>query len=150
MRPDELVKRYLSEQHMMQLATMAGDQPWCCTVYFVADDAGNLYWASLPSRRHSQEIVAHNKVAAAIPVKFIKGEKVVGIQIEGTAQETPVGEAIRPVAELYAAKFGRDAAWVDDFTAGHTEHRLYRLTPHAIVLFDEEHFSDSPRQTVAR
>ncbi len=132
----------------MQLATVNGDQPWCCTVYFVADDKLNLYWASLPSRRHSQEIAGHGKVAAAIPVKFVNGEKVGGIQVDGKAAEVPASEAIRPITEQYAAKFGRDAAWVDDFTAGRTEHRLYKLTPATIVIFDEENFAGDPRQPV--
>lgn len=148
MQPRDLVKRYLQEQHMMQLATVSGDQPWCCTVYFVADDKLNLYWASLPTRRHSQEIAAHNKVAAAIPVKFVNGEKVVGIQVEGTAEMVPPNDAIRPIVEQYTQKFKRDAAWTDDFIAGRTKHRLYKLTPAAVVLFDDENASGDPRQTV--
>lgn len=131
---------------MMQLATVADGQPWCCTVYFVIDDDDNLYWASLPSRRHSQEIAAHPQVAAAIPVKFIKGEPVAGLQIAGTAELLTPSPAIRGMVRRYAEKFNRDDAWVEDFTAGRTEHRLYKLTPSAIVLFDESNFPGAPRQ----
>jgi len=148
MKPDELADQYLGEQHMMQLATLAGDQPWCCTVYYVHDKDRNLYWASLPSRRHSQEIAQHNKVASAIAVKFTKGEKVIGIQVSGTAEQLEPSETIRPVAEQYAEKFGRDEQWINDFVAGRTEHRLYKLSPGSIDLFDEVNFPNGERQKV--
>lgn len=131
---------------MIQLATVAGDQPWCCTVYFVADTERNLYWASLPSRRHSQEIAAHPQVAAAIPVKHVKGEPVCGLQFAGRAELLEPSEAIRPMAKAYAAKFKRDAQWVDDFVTGKTEHRLYKLAPHEVVMFNEVDFPENPRQ----
>ena len=146
MNAQSVIKEYLSQQHMMQLATVADGQPWCCTVYFVVDDAFNLYWASLPTRRHSQEIAKHSEVAAAVPVKFIKGEPVAGLQIAGTAEMLAPTPTIRPMAERYATKFNRDTAWVEDFTAGNTEHRLYKLTPASYVIFDESNFPDNPRQ----
>jgi len=147
--PSGLIKQYLAQQHMMQLATMRGEQPWICTVYFVIDDTYNLYWASLPSRRHSQEIAEHPNVAAAVPVNFVKGEPVAGLQIEGTAEMLQPAETHRPIAQRYAEKFGRDDAWVDAITTGRTEHRLYKLTPALYVLFDEVHFSgDQARQEI--
>lgn len=148
MDPRELLKQYLQERHMMQVATVADDQPWCCTVYFVADDDQNLYWASLPTRRHSQEIKQHSKVAIAIPVKFVKGEPVAGIQMSGTAEELLPSEDIRPVAKQYAAKFARDEVWIEHFVAGGTQHRLYKFTPNTIALFDEVNFPDNSPLTI--
>jgi uncharacterized protein YhbP (UPF0306 family) len=145
MKPIELLRKYLDQQYMMQLATVADGQPWCCTVYYVVDDELNLYWASLPTRRHSQEIAQHNKVAAAIPVKFINGEKVVGIQVEGTAEQVEPTPDIKKIAEKYATKFKRDGQWIDNFVAGKTEHRLYKLVPASFVLFDEQNFPGNPR-----
>lgn len=142
----EVIKDYLDRQHMMQLATVADGQPWCCTVYYVTDDKYNLYWASLPTRRHSQEIANHPQVAVAIPVKFVKGKPVAGLQITGTAEQLLPSPEIRTMAGRYAAKFNRDAAWVEDFAAGNTEHRLYKLTPRSYVIFDESNFPETPRQ----
>lgn len=133
---------------MMQLATSADNQPWCCTVIYVHDEKFNLYWASLPARRHSQEIKVNNKVAVAIPVKFDKGESVIGIQIEGIAEELPASEDIRVIGESYAAKFKRDSQWIEDIVSGKTEHRLYKLTPKSIYLFDEVNFPGGQRQKV--
>jgi len=42
----ELVEAYLQDYSTMQLATVSGDQPWVCTVRFLADENHNLYWAS--------------------------------------------------------------------------------------------------------
>lgn len=144
----QLLDGYLDEQHMMQLATSAGGQPWCCTVYYVHDDERNLYWASWPTRRHSQEIEANPNVAVAIPIKHTNGEKVVGIQAEGTAEKVVPSGANRPVVEAYAAKFGRDQTWIDNFTAGKNQHQLYKFTPANFVLFDDVNFPSDPRVTL--
>lgn len=143
---EDLVNKFLDECHVMQLATVAGDQPWICTVYYVYDDEHNFYWASLPTRRHSHEIAANPKVAAAIKVKGVISEKVIGIQIEGGAVMLEPPLIDRSIVEKYATKFKRDEQWIDDFVSGNTEHRLYKLTPDSIVLFDEEHFPEKPQQ----
>jgi uncharacterized protein YhbP (UPF0306 family) len=142
----ELADKYLAERHIMQLATTAGNKPWICTVYYVHDEDRNLYWASLPSRRHSRELAQNPKVAAAIAYKGVIGEKVIGIQVEGSARELELPLADRAMVERYAAKFSRDQQWIEDFVAGKTGHRFYKLTPASMVLFDEEHFPDDPQQ----
>jgi len=141
-----LLKKYLEECHTMQLATVNGEQPWVCTVRFLADEQHNLYWASIPSRRHSQELEKHPQVGCAIVVHNVIGEPVIGIQIEGTAARQEPSENNRVLAERYAAKFKRDAQWVEDFIAGHTEHQLYKLTLSSIYLFDEQNFPGGQRQ----
>jgi uncharacterized protein YhbP (UPF0306 family) len=143
-----LTEQYLDNCFTMQVATVNDDQPWVCTVHFLSDEQHNLYWASLPTRRHSQEIEKHRKVACAIVVQNIIGKPVIGIQIEGTAEmlKTPLGN--RVVAERYAAKFNRNTQWMEDFVAGRTEHRLYKLVPSAIYLFDEKNFPGGQRQKI--
>lgn len=137
----ELITSYLNQGHMMQLATVAGDQPWCCTVYYVVDSDCNIYWASTLGRRHSKEIAQNNKVAAAIPIKYTIGEKVVGLQVEGTAEIVESPDEIKPVAMEYARRFDRAAQWVEEFSSEKTAHKLYKLKPKLIVLFDEQNFS---------
>lgn len=144
----QLLSQYLSEKHMMQLATSVDNQPWCCTVYYFHDQDYNLYWASLPERKHSQDIKQNSKVAVAIPVKYVKGEPVVGIQMTGMAEELALAEDTRALAQQYAEKFNRDEQWVEDFVSGKTEHRLYKLTPQEIYLFDEVNFPGGQRQAV--
>lgn len=146
MKAKNLISSYLQKQHMMQLATFSSDQPWICNLYYVVDDNFNLYWLSLKSRRHSQEILKQKKVAAAIPVNFDIGEKVVGLQIQGIAERIKSNNDSRNIADLYAKKFLRTNKWVDDFCNNQTDHKLYKLTPELFVLFDEINFPNQPRQ----
>jgi uncharacterized protein YhbP (UPF0306 family) len=145
MKPQDVIKQYLLERYMMQLATVSGDQPWVCTVYFVVDENFNLYWASLPSRRHSREIADHPKVAVAVPAVFVKGKPIAGLQIEGEAYVMNDTPAIKPIAEKYAKKFGRDKQWIEDMSNLKTEHRMYMLAPSKYVLFDEVNFPQNTR-----
>jgi uncharacterized protein YhbP (UPF0306 family) len=145
MEPQDLIKQYLRDRYMMQLATVSADQPWVCTVYFVIDEGFNLYWASLPSRRHSQEIAVQPKVAAAVPAVFAKGQPIAGLQIEGDAQVLTEKSAILPIAKKYAEKFERNNQWAGDIADSKTEHRIYKLTPTMYVLFDEVNFAENPR-----
>jgi uncharacterized protein YhbP (UPF0306 family) len=144
----ELTEQYLTDCFTMQVATVNNDQPWVSTVHFVSDVQHNLYWASLPNRRHSQEIAKHHKAACAIVVQNMIGKPVIGLQIEGTAEmlNTPLDN--REIVEKYADTFKRDLQWVDDFVAGRTEHRLYKLVPSAIHLFDEVNFPGGQRQRI--
>lgn len=146
MKVSKLIANYLADQHMMQLATESDGQPWVCTVYYVVDEKLNLYWLSLPNRRHSKELVKRNKVAAAIPIKFTKGKKVVGIQLQGHAEQLPSDNSSRQYVEVYATKFNRTEDWVNNFCNDKTEHKLYKLIPTLFVLFDENNFPIETRQ----
>jgi uncharacterized protein YhbP (UPF0306 family) len=142
----ELISGYLNSQYMMQVATESNRQPWICTVYYAVDSDLNLYWLSLPTRKHSKEIKINNKIAAAIPVVFVNGEKVVGIQVQGIAEELESSSNFRKIAELYADIFNRTKDWVEDFCKNETDHKLYKITPKKFVLFDERNFPEDPRQ----
>lgn len=141
LNPKEIIKQYLADQHVMQLATSRGNQPWCASVYYISDDQGNLYWASIPSRRHSLEISDNARVAAAIVVKTDVDQKVAGIQIEGSAHLVTSIEEIKPIATRYAKRFNRTEKWIESFSNNKTEHRLYKLIPVKYVLFDEYNFA---------
>ncbi len=139
----ELVKKYLNEVNMMQLATTSGDQPWICILYFAADDQQNLFWISTPVRRHSLEIAEHSKVAAAVPVKWSYGEPIVGLQIEGQALEVSDPSAIAEGIRYYVDKFKLGETFYQDFLAGKNKHKLYKLTSTRLRLFDKINFPDS-------
>ena len=140
MKAEDLIRQYLEEKHIMQLATVHDVQPWVCSVWFVVDKSLNLYWSSWPERRHSQEIERNPNVSAAIVVQDAHDSKGIGIQAEGTAKLIETYDEIQPIAKLYAEKFNMNKPWVEKFSNLETKHRLYKLTPARFVLFDEEHF----------
>jgi uncharacterized protein YhbP (UPF0306 family) len=139
MEVSELVKHYIhGDAAMMQIATVSDGQPWICTVFYVADNDLNLYWLSWPSRRHSQEIATHKKVAAAIPIKYDK--PVIGLQIEGEAVEVTDAETIAMVMKKYTTKYNAGKDFYNNFIAGKNKHHLYRIQPKLFVLFDQVNF----------
>jgi uncharacterized protein YhbP (UPF0306 family) len=146
MQPLDLIRSYLPQGRMMQIATVDGDQPWICTVYFVEDEELNLYWLSFPTRRHSQEIAKHRKVAVAVPIKFDK--PVVGIQAEGVAETVADKEVIAAVMQRYVAKYNSGQQFYDNFVAGRNQHVLFKFTPSTYVLFDEVNFPTDGRQEI--
>lgn len=146
MDPLELIRQYLPKGRMMQIATVSGDQPWICAVYFVEDDDLNLYWLSLPTRRHSQEIAAHSKVAVAVPIKFDK--PVTGIQAEGFAEPVTDKQTIADIMRRYVDRYNSGQQFYDLFVAGQNQHVLYKFTPSKYVLFDEVTFPDDGRKEI--
>lgn len=133
--PIELIRHYLPGARMMQVATSKDGQPWVCTVYFVEGDDLELYWLSLPSRRHSQEIHQGSKVAIAVPIKFDK--PVVGIQAEGEASEVTDPETVKRIMQKYTERHNAGHDFYGKFAAGENQHKLYKFTPRKLVLFDE-------------
>ena len=142
----QLIEGYVQTAHMMQLASASGGQPWCCTVYFVPDEDLNLYWISVPGRRHSREIARHGKVAAAIPIRYTPGQPVVGVQVEGDAERVGDSETLKLGARLYDERFRHDDNFYEDFVNDRRQHKFYRLRPRLFVLFDEVTFPENTRR----
>jgi uncharacterized protein YhbP (UPF0306 family) len=100
MEVPDLVKKYLPQKQVMQLATTGGDQPWICNLHYISDDSLNLYWLSKNDRRHSLEIIKNPKVAATVAIKFPE-HPVVAVSVEGDAAELTHKEELKRVMILY-------------------------------------------------
>lgn len=83
---EQVVREYIQKTIHLSLATVSNNKPWVCEVHFAFDENLNLYFRSLKSRRHSQEIEQNSNVAGNIIDKYSLGDPVVGIYFEGTAQ----------------------------------------------------------------
>ncbi len=137
----EHIKKRLEKQRLMQLATVGKTGPWICTVHFIEDEALNLYWLSLPDRRHSKELAENPRVAITVAVK--PEMPVIGIQAEGIAKEVQDPEIIKNVMEKYVAKYKIGDTFYGNFIAGNNKHKLYKFTPNRFSLFDEVNFKDT-------
>ncbi len=142
---EELIREYVKNGRMMQIATANGDQPWSCIVYYASDTDLNLYWISKPDTRHSREIQINSKVAGSIPIKF-DDLIVVGVQLEGDAKLVDDNSEIKEKVKLYSDKFNRGNSWCEDFIAGKNEHKLYRIKPRLFVIFDRVNFPEDSRK----
>lgn len=145
MSPQNQIVALLDQARAMQIATAANNQPWCATVFFAHDNAHNLYWISLPESRHSQDIASNKFVSGAVTLVREYGEPLIGLQFEGEAQQITDPDHIRQFSEAYAERYNRYSL-ADDILNNATPYGLYQLKPTLFVLFDQQHFPDSPHQ----
>lgn len=149
MNPKELVRQYLSQVNIMQLATSVNDQPWVITVHFYADENFNLYWMSNKVREHSEHILQNDNVAATIMVHENTSEEkyVIGISIQGTAQmlEPPIDESVK---QGYTNKHNANPGMLEEATKRDGTEAFYMIKPSRIVLFDTKNLQGNPRQVL--
>lgn len=89
---EKVVREYIDKTIHMSLATVKNNIPWVCEVHFAYDDKLNLYFRSLKSRRHSQEIMSNPKVAGNIIQQYALDDNIVGVYFEGTAKLLETGD----------------------------------------------------------
>ena len=132
----------------MCLATSKNNKPWACTVWYVNDEDWNLYFISQKARRHSIELKENPNVAGTIVLPHVKGsgEKVRGLQFEGTARACKLTELMK-AHKLYISKYelAEDIPKLELLKLS-LSYTYYKITPSVIVLFDEINFPDEPRQ----
>lgn len=129
----------VSKAKVMQLATSVDDQPWACTVYFVADNQLNLYWLSFPERRHSKELAQNTKAAITMPLKT--DVPVIGVSAEGRVAIVEDIDRAKQMIELYVAKYNTGNSFYENLLKGTNKHVMYQFSPQRYVLFDECNFS---------
>lgn len=145
MTTEEKIRKYLPTKNVMQLATARDNQPWVCNVHYYTDEKLNFYWISEPGRRHSLEVKDNPKASAVIKIhENTPAENyVIGISVEGTAQEIELNETI---AAAYRDKLDKGETFVEDMKSGKKPYRFYKLTPKSFALFDTQDFTGDPRK----
>ena len=96
---EQAIREYLPGVVHMSLATSKDNKPWVCEVHFAYDQELNIYFRSLASRRHSQEIAQNPYVAGNIVEQHELGQKVRGVYFEGKAHRVPE-EEIEPTFRI--------------------------------------------------
>lgn len=142
-----LIKQYLEQARIMQLATSANDKPWACTVHYYSDKDLNIYWISTLEREHSKNIAKNPHVSAAILIHEDTPEEqyVIGMSLEGDVEL--IGEQMpEQIGQSYIQKLGRPATLLTDIATGKNPHKFYRLKPSRIVLFDSKNIAGNPRR----
>lgn len=83
---EKVIREYLPKVVHLSLGTSNNNIPWVCEVHFAYDENLNLYFRSLSSRRHSQDISHNPKVAGNIVVQHKLEDNVLGVYFEGSAR----------------------------------------------------------------
>ena len=142
----KIIEDYLANTKMMQLATSIDAQPWICNVWFASDEDLNIYWFSSTTRRHSNEVLKNNKVAAAIVAPQTPQDTPRGLQLQGHAEVLTNDEDVKIARSVYEGRIF-DAATIDSLIKNKEKpHKFYRIKPTQFVLFDGENFCDNWRQ----
>jgi uncharacterized protein YhbP (UPF0306 family) len=124
---EKIIRDYLPEVVHMSLATVKNDKPWVCEVHFVYDDDLNLYFRSLTSRRHSQEIAENTNVAGNIIKQHHLGDAPLGVYFEGKAEQLTSADERKKALPFFEKRL---KASDDILTEAEREdgHQFYKIT----------------------
>ncbi len=124
---EKTVREYIEKSAHLSLATVNSDKPWVCEVHFAYDKDLNLYFRSLKSRRHSQEIAHNPHVAGSIVKQHKLGEYPHAIFFEGTAAIIESDEERQKVFPYFEARLGTGASALEDARRD-DGHQFYKIT----------------------
>jgi uncharacterized protein YhbP (UPF0306 family) len=105
---ERIIREYIDKSIHMSLGTAANNKPWVCEVHFVYDANLNLYFRSLKSRRHSQEIAKNPNVAGNIVRQHSIDEYPHAIYFEGKASVIEDGDEREKLFPFFQSRLGAD------------------------------------------
>jgi nitroimidazol reductase NimA-like FMN-containing flavoprotein (pyridoxamine 5'-phosphate oxidase superfamily) len=124
---EKLVRENTEGLFHMSLATSSGNAPWVCEVHFAYDESLNLYFRSLLSRRHSQEISKNPQVAGNIVKQSELGESPVGVYFEGRAELLSGVDLNHPAFLAISQRIGVGSEIIDEANK-EDGHKFYKIT----------------------
>lgn len=124
---EKIIREYIDKTLHMSLATVSGDRPWVCEVHFAYDNNLNLYFRSLKSRRHSQEISKNPHVAGNIVRQHDLDDAPHGIYFEGKA-EPQEDESLFPQYYEYFKQRQKVDEGIIEQAKQEDGHKFYKIT----------------------
>jgi hypothetical protein len=107
---------------------MGGGKPWVCEVHFAFDEELNLYFRSLRSRRHSQEIAKKPEVAGNICPQYGLEEGCGGaISFEGSCKMVADPAKLKQIFPFFAKKLGSTEKILEEAKDAEG-HQFYKIT----------------------
>jgi uncharacterized protein YhbP (UPF0306 family) len=131
---EKVIREYLPKIVHLSLATVKDNKPWVCEVHFAYDDALNLYFRSLLSRRHSKELAQNPHVAGNIIVQHSLDAKPVGVYFEGTAKLLEPGDEQQPAFEAIKRRLGADDSILEE-AKREDGHQFYKINVETYYVF---------------
>jgi uncharacterized protein YhbP (UPF0306 family) len=124
---ERIVREYLDKSLHMSFATVSEGRPWVSEVHFVYDDNLNIYWRSLGSRRHSQELSANPYVAGNVVKQHSLQEYPHAIYFEGTAKLLSDMDEQKLIFGLFQQRLAAGEGIIDE-AAREDGHKFYKIT----------------------
>lgn len=129
-----LVREHLNKTFHMSLGTSRDNKPWVCEVHFAYDDDLNIYYRSLTSRRHSQEIADNPSVAGNIVRQFSLEEAPIGVYFEGMAKLLPAGDEQTQAFRAISKRQNADESILTE-ASDPDKHQFYKITVANFYIF---------------
>ena len=132
--PEQRAKRLMDENEHMTLATAdSSGAPWVSPVFFVTDDAYDIYWVSDRDARHSQN-VRHNPLVAV--VVFETDPTVDAVYVSGRAKELKDVDEVRHAIAILDRRPQPEKWKIQDITdvTGGGPWRIYRASVETIEV----------------
>lgn len=103
--PDKRIVRFLSRHHVLTLATVSENKPWCANCFYVYLEKENcLVFTSDRSTKHIRDIEEQRIVAGSVVLETKIIGKIQGLQFRGLMEEP--GEGMQKlVKEAYLKRF---------------------------------------------
>ncbi len=134
MNIEQLIRDYIPQVVHMSLATSKDNIPWISEVHFACDEELNIYFRSLITRRHSQEIALNPFVAGNIIKHHEVGQSVRGVYFEGKAELLESEEDLVNANTVLQEKLNPTVDFLEDAKNG--GHQFYKITVNTFYLFD--------------
>lgn len=132
---EQAIREYLPQIIHMSLATSRDNKPWVSELHYVFDDDLNLYFRSLESRRHSEEINDNKCVAGNIVRQHRADDKPRGVYFEGKAEILREIDENHVAYTKYCERFGTDKGILAE-AKKEDGHKFYKITVNKFYLFD--------------
>lgn len=103
--PDKRITDFITDHHVLTLATCFDEEPWCANCFYVYLEEDNSFvFTSDFNTKHVQQISHNIFVAGGIVLETSIVGKIQGIQFQGIISE-PKGELHDKVRKAYLKRF---------------------------------------------
>lgn len=147
---NELAREIIKTNQYLTIASSdKKGSPWASAVVYSYDKDWNLYFLSIPSSNHCQNIKNREKVVVAIFDSHQLFGQGVGLQIEGEAVEVntrDTGGSIKIFFErkfLYGGPSHSSKDYIKQFTSKESVYRCYKIVPKRVWMNDPNNKVDT-------
>lgn len=103
--PEKKIVSFLKKHHVLTLATVSNNEPWCANCFYVYDEVNNCFiFTSDDDTRHANEAVKNPFVAGSVVLETSVIGKIQGIQFQGKIKKAE-GKVLSRAKKLYLLRF---------------------------------------------
>ncbi len=86
--PEKRIVEFIDEHHVLTLATVINDSPWCANCFYVYLEEENCFiFTSDDTTKHIQDVLVNKNVAGSVVLETKTVGKIRGIQFRGTLEK---------------------------------------------------------------